>query len=57
MELKKLNLWLNANRLSLNIAKTNFVILHPFNKPLKGSITIQINKNDIAEKSAIKYLM
>ena len=28
-ELKKLNLWLNVNRLSLNIAKTNFVF-HPY---------------------------
>ena len=41
-ELKKLNLWLNVNRLSLNIAKTNFVIFHPYNKPFKGSITIKI---------------
>ena len=55
-ELKKLNLWLNVNRLSLNIAKTNFVIFHPYNKPLKGSITIKIKKKAIVEKSAIKYL-
>ena len=41
-ELKKLNLWLNVNRLSLNIAKTNYVIFHPYNKPLKGSITLKI---------------
>ena len=32
-ELRKLYLWLNINRLSLNIDKTNFVIFHPFNKP------------------------
>ena len=55
-ELKKLNLWLNVNRLSLNIAKTNFVIFHPYNKPLKGRVTIVIKKKAIAEKSAIKYL-
>ena len=30
-ELRKLYLWLNINRLSLNIDKTNFVIFHPFN--------------------------
>ena len=29
---------------SLNIAKTNFAIFHPYNKPLKGSITIKIKK-------------
>ena len=34
-ELNKLFLWLNINRLSLNIDKTNFLIFHPFNKPMK----------------------
>ena len=43
-ELKKLNLWLNVNRISLNIAKNNFVIFHPYNKPLKGRVTIVIKK-------------
>ena len=28
-ELKKLNLWLNINPLSLNISRTNFIIFHP----------------------------
>ena len=37
-ELRKLN------RLSLNISKTNFVIFHPFNKPLKHQITLKIQK-------------
>ena len=46
----KLNLWLNANRLSLNITKTNFVIFRPNNKPLKGSITIKINKKSYCRK-------
>ena len=34
-ELSKLYLWVNVNRLSLNIDKTNFIIFHPFNKPSK----------------------
>ena len=38
-ELKHLSLWLNVNRLALNISKTNFVIFHVYNKPL--------NYNDI----------
>ena len=42
-ELKKLNLWLNINRLSLNVEKTNFVIFHPYNKPLKQNVTINYN--------------
>ena len=43
-ELSKLCLWLNVNRLSLNIDKTNFIIFHPFNKPSKKQVTIKINK-------------
>ena len=49
-ELKKLNIWLNVNRLSLNIAKTNFVIFRPYNEPSKGSITIKSNKKAIADE-------
>ena len=55
-ELDKLYLWLNVNRLSLNIEKTNFIIFHPYNKKVKQSITIKINKKAIAEKEFIKYL-
>ena len=55
-ELKKLNIWLNINRLSLNISKTNFLIFHPYNKPLKHRITLKINKKAIIEKRHIKYL-
>ena len=39
-ELNKLFLWLNVNRLSLNIDKTNFIVFHPYNKPKKKRITI-----------------
>ena len=55
-ELKKLYTWLIVNRLSLNIDKTNFLIFHPYNKPVKQSITIKINKKAISEKDHIKYL-
>ena len=44
------------NRLSLNIDKTNFIIFHPYNKPLKQHVTIKINKKAINEKESIKYL-
>ena len=55
-ELNKLYLWLNVNRLSLNIDKTNFIVFHPYNKPTKKRITIKINKKAINEKNSIKYL-
>ena len=55
-ELKKLNLWLNMNRLSLNVMKTNFVIFNPYNKPLKHNVTIIINRIALKESDHIKYL-
>ena len=54
-ELKKLSLWLNANRLALNISKTNFVIFAAKNKPL-STVTILLNKKAIEEKKYVKYL-
>ena len=55
-ELNKLYLWLNVNRLSLNVDKTNYIIFHPYNKPVKHHITIKINKKATNEKEYIKYL-
>ena len=55
-ELKKLRVWLIVNRLSLNIDKTNFVVFHPYNKPLKQKITLKIHKSAIKEKDCVKYL-
>ena len=42
--------------LSLNIDKTNFVVFHPYNKPVTQKITLKINKNAISEKDNLKYL-
>ena len=42
--------------MSQNIDKTNFLIFHPYNKPLKQNVTIKINKKAISEKDFIKYL-
>jgi len=55
-ELKELHIWLIVNRLSLNIDKTNFVIFHPYNKPLKHNITLKIQKKAITQKNSVKYL-
>ena len=62
-DLNKLYLWLNLNWLSLNlnwlslnIDKTNFIIFHPYNKPVKQQVTIKINNTAINEKEYIKYL-
>ena len=55
-ELKELHTWLIVNRLSLNIDKTNFVVFHPYNKPLKHNITLKIQKKAITQKQSVKYL-
>ena len=55
-ELKKLHSWLIVNRLSLNLDKTNCVIFHPYNKPMKHKIALKFIKKAISQKSAIKYL-
>ena len=54
--MNELYLWLNVNRLSLDTGKSNYIIFHPYNKPVKQHITIKINKKAINEKGFIKYL-
>ena len=53
LELKKLSMQLQINGLSLNIGKTNFVVFHPINKPLKYQITSKIDRRYFMEKSYI----
>ena len=53
--LKLLREWLIANRLALNVTKTNFTIFSPPNKPCIN-ITLLINKKAIEQKEYVKYL-
>ena len=56
-ELKKLQAWLVVNRLSLNIDKTNFIVFHPYNKPMKHNITLQLGiKRNLKGGSLMKIL-
>ena len=54
-ELKKLTLWLNVNRLALNVSKTNFVIFRA-NKPIDHNVTLVMNKKALEQKNHVKYL-
>ena len=54
-ELKKLSLWLNVNRLALNVSKTNFVIFRA-NKPLTHNVTLIMNRKALEQKDHVKYL-
>ena len=56
-ELKLLFEWLCANRLSLNIDKTEFIIFRPFTKTNKhDKIILKLNGQSIHESNKIKYL-
>ena len=54
-ELKKLSLWLNLNRLALNIDKTNFVIFRA-NRPMYHNVTLVMNRKALVQKDHVKYL-
>ena len=54
-ELKQVANWLSANKLSLNVSKSNLLLFHPPQKKLK-EIVIQINGQKIPLKQTTKYL-
>ena len=55
-ELKKLSLWLNVNRLALNVNKTNFVIFRSHQKILDHNVTLKMNNKALEQKDHVKYL-
>ena len=48
--------WLCANRLSLNVVKTEFVIFRPARSKRSDRVTLQLNNKTLFESSNIKYL-
>ena len=55
-ELRKVRKWLEANRLSLNIAKTNYVIFHSPTKRIDGFIQIKLGRKPIKRVHHTKYI-
>ena len=55
-ELSEISLWLRANKLSLNVAKTPFVIFHPHQKKINNSLNIEIDGKPINQQKSVKYL-
>ena len=56
-ELKFLFEWLCANRLSLNVDKTEFIIFRPTNSRKKqDKIVLRLNGQTIHESNKVKYL-
>ena len=61
-ELLKIVDWLTANKLSLNVKKTNYIIFHPYQKCLNYDVNIKIldssvNKYfNLEHRENVKYL-
>ena len=44
-ELSKLALWFQANKMSLNVKKTKYIIFHVPSKPVDSNLTLEIDEN------------
>ena len=55
-ELKHIKKWLDADKLALNVDKTNFVIFHSPQKPLYENITIKFGKQHVTKANHVKFL-
>ena len=55
-ELEKILTWLCANKLSLNIDKSNFVIFHPIQRKLPKQVMLSINNQMLTQETSIRYL-
>ena len=55
-ELENVNDWLLANKLSLNVSKSNFVLFHPKQKKINRTLLLRINNDKIEESNCTKYL-
>ena len=55
-EMKKVKKWLDANRLALNIDKTNFVVFHPPHIKIPEPVIIRFGRKKIKHESFVKFL-
>ena len=55
-ELKHVKKWLDANKLALNIEKTNFIIFHSPQHYLDKTVSIKIGKEHVNQAKYVKFL-
>ena len=55
-DLKLIYTWLCANRLSLNVDKTEFIVFRPPRQKLDCRFTLKLNQKTLFESTKIKYL-
>ena len=55
IELEKMSHWLSANKLSLNIEKTSFVVFHCPQKKILHQVNLQISNKQLKQDNQVKY--
>ena len=55
-ELKSVKRWLDVNRLSLNISKTNYIIFHSTTMKIPEDISIKIGRKHLTKAKYVKFL-
>ena len=55
-DLKLIYTWLCANRLSLNVDKTEFILFKPGNTKLAQRFTLKLNNTIIYESTKLRYI-
>ena len=56
IDLKNLTNWLNANKISLNVSKTELIIFKPKRKPLDFNMKIKLNGKRLYPADSVRYL-
>ena len=56
LDMKNLTDWLNANKISLNVQKTELVIFKHQRKKLDGEVKIKLNRKRLYPTDFVKYL-
>ena len=55
-ELSKISEWSKVNKLSPNVAKTNYILFRPKQKPITVSDTITLDNNAVKQLEVTKFL-
>ena len=55
-ELEKVNIWINTNKLTINLLKAHYMMFHRTRIKHGHNITMYINKNPSERKSSIKFI-
>ena len=55
-EFRLIKRWLDANKLSLNMDKTNYIIFHSFSRNVPSEFTIKIGKKHVKRVKFVKFL-